>query len=130
MPISQTVERPEIEATDGRPGRYGPLAVLALSGLTIGLDATVLPDLSLFRQAPCITAQVTVFFAGLSWSGGLILLPLYFEALRAMAIVRTGLLLLGYGLGAITRGLAWGDCMITSRVRFASVTSCTGWLTG
>jgi EmrB/QacA subfamily drug resistance transporter len=58
-------------------------------------------NLNLFRSLPYATAQITVFCTGLSLFGGLILLPLYFEALRGQSVVHTGLLLLAYGFGAM-----------------------------
>lgn len=66
-----------------------------------GTKRATLLNVGLFRQAPYATAQVTVFFIGVSQFGGLILLPLYFEALRGLTVVHTGLLLLAYGLGAM-----------------------------
>ncbi|RSM69326.1 MFS transporter [Amycolatopsis sp. WAC 01375] len=58
-------------------------------------------DLSLFRRMPYATAQITLFFTGLSLFGGLILLPLYYEKLHGLTVIHTGLLLLAYGLGAM-----------------------------
>lgn len=66
-----------------------------------GTKRVMLLNVGLFRQTPYATAQVTVFFIGVSQFGGLILLPLYFEALRGLTVVHTGLLLLAYGLGAM-----------------------------
>jgi predicted MFS family arabinose efflux permease len=64
-------------------------------------NRATLIEVGLFRRAPYATAQITVFFTGLSLFGGLILLPLYYEKLRGIPVIQTGLLLLAYGAGAM-----------------------------
>lgn len=64
-------------------------------------SAAALIDIRLFRSARYTVAQFTVFFTGLNLFGGLILLPLYYEALRSFSAFTTGLLLMAYGLGAM-----------------------------
>ncbi|HXW86903.1 MAG TPA: DHA2 family efflux MFS transporter permease subunit [Streptosporangiaceae bacterium] len=79
------------------------LGAFAVDALRAGRPAgrERLLDITLFRDARYAAAQITVFFLGLSQFGGLILLPLYYEALRGMSVVHTGLLLFAYGAGAM-----------------------------
>ncbi|MFK0248173.1 DHA2 family efflux MFS transporter permease subunit [Amycolatopsis azurea] len=100
----------------GSPGTQGTLGLIlaVLGALLLAAFAgnatrrdrsskrTPLLELSLFRRMSYATAQITLFFTGLSLFGGLILLPLYYETLRGLTVTHTGLLLLAYGLGAMT----------------------------
>ena len=81
----------------------------------------LLLDLSPFRQPRYAAAQTTALFAGLGQYGGLILLPLYFEVLRGFSVIRTGLLLLVYGAGAMG-GLKLGGRLVD---RYGSGPTCT-----
>jgi len=76
-------------------------AILAVRVLPEDTPDAALLDVSLFRMASYTTAQVTVFFTGLSLFGGLILLPLYYEELLGLTVIKTGLLMLAYGIGAM-----------------------------
>ena len=80
----------------------GALALLAYIAyaVTRRKDSAVLLDLQLFRCRAYLVAQTALFFCGASLYGGLILFPLYFQLLRHETIVRTGLLLLAYGVGS------------------------------
>jgi MFS transporter, DHA2 family, multidrug resistance protein len=77
MSVTQKVERPEGVALAGRPGRWWALAALALSGLTIGLDATVLnialPELSTSLHAT--TGQLQWFATAYTLVVGVAMLP-------------------------------------------------------
>lgn len=83
-----------------------------LRGRRDGAEALI--DLRLFGRPAYAAAQVSVLFTGVSLFGGLILLPLYYEVLRHLGVVQTGLLLLAYGAGA-TAALRVGG-RLTDRV--------------
>jgi MFS transporter, DHA2 family, multidrug resistance protein len=75
--MTQKVGRPETVALAGRSGRWWALAALALSGLTIGLDATVLnialPELSTSLHAT--TGQLQWFSTAYTLVVGVAMLP-------------------------------------------------------
>jgi MFS transporter, DHA2 family, multidrug resistance protein len=77
MSETQTVQRNETSLTGNGSGRWWALAALALSGLTIGLDATVLnialPELSLSLHAT--TGQLQWFAAAYTLVVGVAMLP-------------------------------------------------------
>ncbi|WIX76937.1 DHA2 family efflux MFS transporter permease subunit [Amycolatopsis carbonis] len=59
-----------------------------------------LMDLRLARDRVFGSAAVSVFFTATALFGGLIVMPLYFQLLRGDDIVRSGLLLMAFSLGA------------------------------
>jgi EmrB/QacA subfamily drug resistance transporter len=61
--------------------------------------ANPLLDLRLYRRRSYSAASVTTFWLGASLFGAMILLPLYYQQVRAQSIVDTGLLLGPQGLG-------------------------------
>ncbi|MGH3247492.1 MAG: MFS transporter [Trebonia sp.] len=77
MTMTQKVERPEKGTRAGPSGRWWALAALALSGLTIGLDATVLnialPELSTSLHAT--TGQLQWFSTAYTLVVGVAMLP-------------------------------------------------------
>ena len=56
-------------------------------------------DLRLFRRNTYASAAVVMFFLGGALFGALILLPLYFQQLRHVSVIDTGLLLAPQGIG-------------------------------
>ena len=57
-------------------------------------------DLRLFRKRTYAAASVVIFVLGAALFGALILLPLYYQQLRHVSVIDTGLLLGPQGLGA------------------------------
>jgi EmrB/QacA subfamily drug resistance transporter len=57
-------------------------------------------NLRLYRRPTFSTASITMFFLGAALFGGMILLPLYWQAVRHESVVVTGLLTAPQGLGA------------------------------
>ena len=81
----------------------GPLSAgVVLLGLFIAHALRVpnpLLDLRLFRRRTYAAASVVMFFLGGALFGALILLPLYFQQLRHVSVIDTGLLLGPQGIG-------------------------------
>ncbi|MTE13439.1 DHA2 family efflux MFS transporter permease subunit [Nocardia sp. CT2-14] len=80
--------------------------VLGLAGLTGFLvrarrTARPLLDIRLFGNRAFAAATGAGFFAGGAMFGVMVLLPLYFQVLHGSGLIRTGVDLLGYGLGGI-----------------------------
>lgn len=79
------------------------LAGLALIGLFV-LHALHVPrpllNLRLYRRPTFSTASVAMFLLGAALFGGMILVPLYWQQVRHMSVIDTGLLLAPQGLGA------------------------------
>ena len=72
------------------------LAVFVLHALRV---PNPLLDLRLFRRRTYAAASVVMFFLGGALFGALILLPLYFQQLRHVSVIDTGLLLGPQGIG-------------------------------
>jgi len=61
--------------------------------------ATPLLDMRLFRRSTYAAASVVMFFLGAALFGALILMPLYYQQLRGLNTIDTGLLLGPQGIG-------------------------------
>jgi EmrB/QacA subfamily drug resistance transporter len=80
---------------------------LALAGLVAYVfydrmrrDATVMP-LKMFRVRSFTAASIGLFLAGLATNGPMLLLPLFFQNVRAYSVVLAGLALLPMGVGML-----------------------------
>ena len=78
----------------------GLALVLAFIGHARARGKNALIDLSLFVRRGFATAAATNFLLGIALFGSLILLPLYYQAVRHESPLQTGLLLVPQGLGA------------------------------
>jgi EmrB/QacA subfamily drug resistance transporter len=88
------------------PAIAGVLA-LALFGLRSLVRDAPLLDLRLFQNRVFTAATATVVFTSVVLFGELVVLPLYFQLLRAEGVVATGLLLVSIGAGtAVTMPIA------------------------
>jgi predicted MFS family arabinose efflux permease len=65
-------------------------------------------NLRLFHDPVYAAAQAALALSGVSLFGGLVVFPLYFEVLRHQSVLRTGELLLLYGLGTAVAMLLGG----------------------
>jgi EmrB/QacA subfamily drug resistance transporter len=74
------------------------VALFAWHASTRGKDALI--DLSLFARRGFATAAATNLLLGIALFGSLILLPLYYQAVRDESPLQTGLLLVPQGVGA------------------------------
>ncbi len=90
----------------GHPGVIIPLA--AGAALLAGYAAhalltsrTPLVDLRLFRVRSFSAASALLFLAGLSIYGGMLLLPLYYQAARGDSALGAGLLMIPQGVGSL-----------------------------
>jgi EmrB/QacA subfamily drug resistance transporter len=93
----------------GNKGTFGtPLVIVPLAAGVVLLTAFVvhctrspapLLDMRLFRRRTYAAASVVMFFLGASLFGALILMPLYYQQLRHLNTIDTGLLLGPQGLG-------------------------------
>jgi len=96
-----------------RIGSHGGLDLVA--GIALGIGATAvaafavhawrrgeraLIDLHLYRERGYTAATATVFLFGIGMFGALLVLPLYFQAVRGESALTTGLLLAPQGVGA------------------------------
>jgi EmrB/QacA subfamily drug resistance transporter len=80
------------------------LAGLALIGIFIGHALRVrnpLLNLRLYKRPTFSTASAATFFLGAAMFGGMILLPLYWQNIRHMSVIDTGLLTAPQGLGML-----------------------------
>jgi EmrB/QacA subfamily drug resistance transporter len=78
---------------------FAGLALLAVFVLHALRVPNPLLDLRLFRRRTYAAASVVMFFLGGALFGALILLPLYFQQLRHVSVIDTGLLLGPQGIG-------------------------------
>ena len=58
-------------------------------------------DLRLLRYRPLSTSAAVQFFAGLTLYGALLLVPLYFQQVRGLTALQTGLILIPQGVGTL-----------------------------
>jgi EmrB/QacA subfamily drug resistance transporter len=94
----------------GIEGKVGAKVVVGLVGgaallVAFGLHAArargrALIDLSLFRDRAFAAASGTTFIFGVSLFGAMLILPLYYQVVRAESALSAGLLLAPQGLGA------------------------------
>jgi EmrB/QacA subfamily drug resistance transporter len=80
--------------------------VLGLLGLVVFVRGSLrktqpLLDIRMFSNRVFAAANSAGFFAGAAMFGAMVLLPLYFQVLHGDGLVRTGLLLIGFGLGGV-----------------------------
>jgi EmrB/QacA subfamily drug resistance transporter len=80
------------------PCVLGVLLVAAFAVHALRIPAPLL-DLRLFRRPTFASASFAMFCLGAALFGGLILLPLYWQEVRHMSVVDTGLLTAPQGLG-------------------------------
>ncbi|MDG0811312.1 MFS transporter [Cohnella rhizosphaerae] len=83
-----------------------PLAggiVLAAAYIVYALRARQSPllDLRLFRSRHFLGSNVTLFLTGMVMNGAMLLLPLYYQQVRGVGVLDTGLLLIPQGLGML-----------------------------
>ena len=123
------------------------LAGLALLGLFVLRSRRVerpLLDLSLFGNPAFRAASIVTFCLGAALFGAMILLPLYFQTVRGMDAIQTGLLLIpqgvGGGLGMFLSGraterlgsgrtsLIGGLILVVGTIPFVTVTADTPFL--
>ena len=77
------------------------IALLAVFVWHCAHTSTPLLDLRLFRRSTYATSSLVTFFIGAAVFGSLILMPLYYQQLRHLSTIDTGLLLGPQGLGMI-----------------------------
>ncbi|MDI4649740.1 MDR family MFS transporter [Cohnella hashimotonis] len=58
-------------------------------------------DLRLFKSRHFLASNVTLFLTGMVMNGAMLLLPLYYQQVRAQGVLDTGLLLIPQGLGML-----------------------------
>lgn len=78
------------------------LGLLLLAGFAVhALPTRTEPiiDLRLFRARPFATSSTVVFVSGIAMFGAIILLPLYYQQVRAASALHAGLLLAPQGVG-------------------------------
>ncbi|WP_019931567.1 MDR family MFS transporter [Nocardia sp. BMG111209] len=77
--------------------------LFALAGFVFRSQRRDVPllDVRMFRDPVFAAANGASFFAGAAMFGLMVLLPLYFQILHHESLIRTGLLLLSYGVGGI-----------------------------
>lgn len=81
-------------------GLLGGVALLVAFTLWSLRGHAALIDLSLFRDRAFAAASGTVFFFGVSLFGAMLVLPLYYQVVRAESALNAGLLLAPQGIGA------------------------------
>ncbi|MGW4353996.1 DHA2 family efflux MFS transporter permease subunit [Nocardia sp. NPDC004582] len=79
------------------------LGVAGLAGFLVRARRNTQPllDIGLFGNRVFTAATTAGFFAGGAMFGVMVLLPLYFQELHGTGLVRTGVDLLGFGLGGV-----------------------------
>ena len=77
----------------------GGLALIAIFAMHALRVRNPLLDLRLYRRATFASASFTMFCLGAALFGSMILLPLYWQQIRHMSVVDTGLLTAPQGLG-------------------------------
>jgi EmrB/QacA subfamily drug resistance transporter len=105
---------------------HGRVTALGVVPVVLGLVAVVafvrhelrvphaLVDIRLFRSSGFAAAAATVFCVGAGLFGGMLLLPLYYQDVRALSALDAGLLLAPQGLGAAC-GMSLGG-RLTDRI--------------
>jgi len=75
------------------------LAVFVVHALRVREEPII--DLKLFRKRSFAVSGVMFFLSGLGFYGSLLLLPLYYQQIRGLDALATGLMLVPQGIGAL-----------------------------
>lgn len=95
-----------------QPGNFGrddvliPLVaglalLIAFGGWSGRRRSRALVDLSLLRHWPLASSALLLFLSAIALYGAMLLMPLYFQQVRGLSVLTTGLLLIPQGVGSL-----------------------------